>query len=149
MRASPRADGRTAVLAEDSGPRNAAALRPSPRSISPPVAKPHDPKRPHRRALGRDAPCCRVILRYQARAQKSSLVRALQEHGRVLKSLFALRWIADESYRRRIGRQINKGEALHALRRYLMFANEGKVKLPVCTVMGPPSGLDLQLHGTT
>jgi len=69
-----------------------------------------------------------LISRYQARAQKSSLVRALQEYGRVLKSLFALRWIADESYRRRIGRQINKGEALHALRRYLMFANEGKVK---------------------
>ena len=39
-----------------------------------------------------------------------------------------LRYIDSEDYRRRIGTQINKGEALHALRNYLFFANEGKVR---------------------
>ena len=31
-------------------------------------------------------------------------------------------------YRRRIQRQLNQGEALHALRRFLFFAHEGKVQ---------------------
>ena len=39
-----------------------------------------------------------------------------------------LRWIENPDYRRRIHRQLNKGEALHALRRFLFFAHEGKVQ---------------------
>ena len=40
----------------------------------------------------------------------------------------SLRWIENQDYRRRIHRQLNKGEALHALRRFLFFAHEGKVQ---------------------
>ncbi|MFI9586377.1 Tn3 family transposase [Streptomyces sp. NPDC052236] len=36
--------------------------------------------------------------------------------------------MADESYRRRIARQLNKGENLHALRRELAYAGEGAVR---------------------
>ena len=39
-----------------------------------------------------------------------------------------LRWIENPDYRRRIHRQLNKGEALHALRRFLFFAHQGKVQ---------------------
>ena len=39
-----------------------------------------------------------------------------------------LRWIENPDYRRRIHRQLNQGEALHALRRFLFFAHEGKVQ---------------------
>ena len=36
--------------------------------------------------------------------------------------------IADEELRGRIGRQLNKGEQLHALRRAIFYANEGQVR---------------------
>ena len=35
---------------------------------------------------------------------------------------------ADETYRRRITRQLNKGENLHALRRSLAYAGEGALR---------------------
>jgi rRNA maturation protein Nop10 len=38
------------------------------------------------------------------------------------------KYLESEEYRRRINAQLNKGEALHALRRFLFFANEGKIR---------------------
>jgi len=52
----------------------------------------------------------------------------LEEYGRLAKKLFILRYLGSESYRRRIGVQLNKGEALHALRRFLFFAHQGQVR---------------------
>ena len=46
----------------------------------------------------------------------------------LVKTQFILRWIENPDDRRRIHRQLNKGEALHALRRFLFFAHEGKVQ---------------------
>ena len=54
--------------------------------------------------------------------------RALRDLGSLVKIQFILRWIENPDYRRRIHRQLNKGEALHALRRFLFFAHEGKVQ---------------------
>lgn len=42
--------------------------------------------------------------------------------------MFALRYLADEAYRRRITRQLNKGESLHSLRRDLSSAHEGAIR---------------------
>jgi TnpA family transposase len=56
------------------------------------------------------------------------LTRVLQEYGRLIKTLFILRYLENEPYRRTINRQLNKGEALHALRRFLFFANEGIIR---------------------
>ena len=42
--------------------------------------------------------------------------------------LFLLRYAESEDLRRCIGRQLNKGEELHALRRFLFFANRGHVR---------------------
>jgi len=39
-----------------------------------------------------------------------------------------VRYLEDDEYRRRINRQLNKGESLHALRRFLFFAHEGHVR---------------------
>jgi hypothetical protein len=36
--------------------------------------------------------------------------------------------LESEDYRRRINRQLNKGESVHALRRFLFFADDGKVR---------------------
>lgn len=45
-----------------------------------------------------------------------------------MKPNFVLAWLADEELRARIGRQLNKGEQLHALRRAIFYANEGHVR---------------------
>jgi len=39
-----------------------------------------------------------------------------------------MRYLTIESCRRYIGRQLNKGEALHDLRKFLRFANEGVIR---------------------
>jgi Tn3 transposase DDE domain len=41
-----------------------------------------------------------------------------------VKTNFILAWLADEELRGRIGRQLNKGEQLHALRRAIFYADE-------------------------
>jgi len=45
-----------------------------------------------------------------------------------VKTNFILAWLADEELRGRIGRQLNKGEQLHALRRAIFYADEGHVR---------------------
>jgi hypothetical protein len=69
-----------------------------------------------------------LIGKLQANPRRNALTRALQEYGRVAKTLFVLRYLGSEAYRRRIGVQLNKGEALHALRRFLFFAHQGQVR---------------------
>ena len=64
----------------------------------------------------------------QSYPPQNLLARALQEYGRLEKTLFIVRYLASEEYRRRINRQLNKGERLHALRQFLLFANEGKLR---------------------
>ena len=65
------------------------------------------------------------IAKLQAYPRRNALALALQEYGRLIKTIFILRYLEDETYRRRINTQLNKGEALHALREFLFFANKG------------------------
>lgn len=74
------------------------------------------------------APASLLLSRLQAGSRRNPLARALQEYGRLIKTNFVLAWLADEQFRQRIGRQLNKGEQLHALRRALFYANEGHVR---------------------
>ena len=69
-----------------------------------------------------------LVSRLQAKPRKSSLTRAIQEYGRLRKTLFLLKYMEDVDLRKRINRQLNKGEELHALRKFLFFANEGNVR---------------------
>jgi len=68
------------------------------------------------------------ISKQQSYPRQSALTRALQEYGRLAKTLFILRYLESESFRRYINRQLNKGESLHMLRRFLFFAHEGKIQ---------------------
>jgi TnpA family transposase len=68
------------------------------------------------------------IGKLQSYRRQNTLTRVLQEYGRFIKTIFILRYLDDEEYRRRIGVQLNKGEALHALRRFLLFADEGQIR---------------------
>lgn len=69
-----------------------------------------------------------LVQKLQAYPQKNALALALQEYGRLARTLHVLRWYANTDDRRRIMRQLNKGEALHDLRSYLMIANKGQLR---------------------
>ena len=72
-------------------------------------------------------PASLLIARLQASARQNDLTRAIQEYGRVIKTISILRYLHSEGHRRRIHHQLNKGESLHALRRQLFFANLGRL----------------------
>jgi TnpA family transposase len=65
------------------------------------------------------------ISKLQAYPRQNILTRALQEYGRLIKTLFILRYLENPAYRRRINAQLNKGESLHALRDFLFAADKG------------------------
>jgi TnpA family transposase len=68
------------------------------------------------------------ISKLQAYPRQNVLTRALQEYGRLIKTLFILRYLESEDYRRRINAQLNKGESLHALRDFLFVADKGVIR---------------------
>ncbi len=71
-----------------------------------------------------------LVARLQAGSRQHPLAKALLEYGKLLRTLHALRWFTDEAFRRRIGRQLNRGEATNDLRRFIFFANRGAVRYP-------------------
>lgn len=68
------------------------------------------------------------IGKLQSFPQQNALLKALQEYGRLVKTIFILRYLDSEDYRRRITTQLNKGETLHSLRRFLFLAHLGQVR---------------------
>src|SRR4029434_907351 len=68
------------------------------------------------------------ISKLQAYSRQNILARALQEYGRLVKTLFILRYLESPDYRRRINAQLNKGESLHALRDFLFVADKGVIR---------------------
>jgi SOS response regulatory protein OraA/RecX len=46
------------------------------------------------------------------------------------RTLHAAKYLSDPAYRRKIARQLNKGESLHALRRDLHYAQQGAITKP-------------------
>ena len=60
--------------------------------------------------------------------KSNTLIRAMQEYGRLIKTNFILRYLCNPEFQRQIHRQLNKGEALHSLRRYLMVAQEAQIR---------------------
>ncbi len=74
------------------------------------------------------APASLLLARLQAGSRRNPLAHALQEYGRLVKTNFILAWLADQELRGRVGRQLNKGEQLHDLRRAVFYANEGHIR---------------------
>jgi TnpA family transposase len=63
-----------------------------------------------------------------SKRQQNALTAAIKEFGALRRTIYAARYLADEAYRRRIARQLNKGENLHSLRRELAYAGEGALR---------------------
>jgi len=64
----------------------------------------------------------------RARLRDQGVRRAAPHHLR--RTIYAARYLVDETYRRRIGRQLNKGENVHSLKRMLAYAGEGAIRRP-------------------
>ncbi|MDT9698294.1 Tn3 family transposase [Streptomyces sp. P17] len=60
-------------------------------------------------------------------SRQNTLAAALKEYGAIRRTIYAAKYLSDPSYRRKIARQLNKGESIHSLRRQLHYAREGKI----------------------
>lgn len=60
--------------------------------------------------------------------QQNDLASSFAEYGRMIKTIFILRYLMNQPYRRKINTQLNKGERLHDLRRFLFFAHQGAIR---------------------
>ena len=58
----------------------------------------------------------------------SRLGKAIAEAGRVAKTLYLLNYVDDETYRRRILTQLNRGESRHSLARAVFHGQRGEVR---------------------
>jgi TnpA family transposase len=64
----------------------------------------------------------------QTNERPTRLARALGELGRIVKTLYLLAYIDDESYRRRILSQLNRGEGRHQLARVIFHGKRGELR---------------------
>ncbi|ETD30843.1 transposase [Williamsia sp. D3] len=69
-----------------------------------------------------------LVGKLSASGRQNALAAALKEYGALRRTIYAARYLSDPDYRRKIARQLNKGESLHALRRDLLYAHEGTVR---------------------
>jgi len=76
----------------------------------------------------RTASASLILHRLGSYARQHSVHQALSEIGRVEKTIHILHTLDDEEYRRRMGRELNKGEASHDLSRFLFFGKEGTLR---------------------
>jgi TnpA family transposase len=67
-----------------------------------------------------------LIGKLQSYRRQNALMRALQEYGRLIKTIHIVRCLDSPEYRRSISRQLNKGEQLHNLRRFLFSPTKAK-----------------------
>lgn len=64
----------------------------------------------------------------QTHDRPTRLARALEELGRIVKTLYLLAYIDDEAYRRRILNQLNRGEGRHQLARTVFHGKRGELR---------------------
>ena len=64
-----------------------------------------------------------VLQRLSSASPSDRVAKALTALGRIVKTVFTLRYIHDDKIRRRVQLQLNRGEARHELARWLFFAN--------------------------
>jgi TnpA family transposase len=69
-----------------------------------------------------------LIRTLQTKDRPTKLARALEELGRLVKTLYLLHYIDDEAYRRRILVQLNRGEGRHQLARVVFHGKRGELR---------------------
>jgi TnpA family transposase len=76
----------------------------------------------------RTAPAHVVVQRLAGRSPADRLAKALTALGRAVKTIYILRYLHDESGRRRVQLQLTRGESRHSVARWLFFANQGEFR---------------------
>jgi TnpA family transposase len=71
-----------------------------------------------------------IVGKWSAASRQNTLAAALKEWGTLRRTIHAAQYLSDPAYRRKIARQLNKGESLHALRRDLHYAHQGTLGKP-------------------
>jgi TnpA family transposase len=67
-----------------------------------------------------------VLQRLSSASPSDRVAKALTTLGRIVKTIFILRYIHEEKIRRRMQLQLSRGEARHEPARWLFFANRGE-----------------------
>jgi TnpA family transposase len=76
----------------------------------------------------RNAPPEVVVQRLASAGSADRLAKALTAYGRVIKTIYILRYIQEENLRRGVQLQLNRGEHRHILAKWLFFANRGEFR---------------------
>jgi TnpA family transposase len=76
----------------------------------------------------RNAPPEVVVQRLASAGSADRLAKALTAYGRVIKTIYILRYIQEEDLRRDVQLQLNRGEHRHILAKWLFFANRGEFR---------------------
>ena len=68
-----------------------------------------------------------LIRALQRNGRPTALGRAIGELARIAKTFYLLNYLNDETYRRRILNQLNRGEGRHSLARALFYGKRGEL----------------------
>ncbi|MBB5081479.1 TnpA family transposase [Nonomuraea endophytica] len=71
-----------------------------------------------------------IVGTWSAASRQNTLTAALKEWGMLRRTVHLAKYLSDPAFRRKISRQLNKGESLHALRRDLHYAQQGTITRP-------------------
>lgn len=71
-------------------------------------------------------PANEIIRRLIKGSPSDRLSKAFTNLGRIIKTDYILRYLTDPELRRKVQRQLNKGEHRHGLSRWMFFANQGE-----------------------
>lgn len=85
-----------------------------------------------------------IIKRLVSSSPADRLSKALVELGRLVKTIYLLRYIQDETIRRQVHRQLNRGEQRQGVARHVFFADQGEFKTgDLAQIMNKASCLSL------
>lgn len=74
------------------------------------------------------APAHVVLHRLVNASPSDRVAKALTALGRLVKTAYLLRYVSDPALRRKVQKQLNRGESRHDLARWLCFANRGEFR---------------------
>lgn len=69
-----------------------------------------------------------LISKLQAYPRQNNLMYVLQSYGQLNKTIFICKYLLQLPLRKKVNRQLNKGEQLHNLRLYLRFGGNGFIR---------------------
>ncbi|MBT2225138.1 Tn3 family transposase [Nonomuraea sp. NEAU-A123] len=71
-----------------------------------------------------------IVGKWSVASRQNTLAAALKEWGMLRRTVHLAKYLSDPAFRRKISRQLNKSESLHALRRDLHYAQQGTITRP-------------------